>query len=64
MEEELKSWHVYPFLMLFPDDEDITARNFMHVLKTGRFGNRRRRAPKDITIIKTRALFIFGPDNW
>ncbi|KAK3737051.1 hypothetical protein QZH41_016673, partial [Actinostola sp. cb2023] len=45
------------------DDDNITAHNFMRVLKTGRFGNRRRRTPKDVSIIKTRALFIFGPEN-
>ncbi|XP_048587004.1 voltage-dependent calcium channel type A subunit alpha-1-like isoform X2 [Nematostella vectensis] len=45
------------------DDQPITAKNFMNVLHGGRLGNRRRRGLKTVQVIRTRTLFIFGPDN-
>lgn len=46
------------------DDQPVSRRNFMKILKTGgRFGKRRRPSRKKKPIIKTKTMFIFGPEN-
>nr|XP_058951235.1 voltage-dependent N-type calcium channel subunit alpha-1B-like isoform X1 [Pocillopora verrucosa]XP_058951236.1 voltage-dependent N-type calcium channel subunit alpha-1B-like isoform X1 [Pocillopora verrucosa]XP_058951237.1 voltage-dependent N-type calcium channel subunit alpha-1B-like isoform X1 [Pocillopora verrucosa]XP_058951238.1 voltage-dependent N-type calcium channel subunit alpha-1B-like isoform X1 [Pocillopora verrucosa] len=46
------------------DDPPVSRRNIIKMLKTGgRFGNRRRNPRKKKPILKTKTLFIFGPEN-
>ena len=46
------------------DDQPVSRRNFMKILKTGgRFGKRRRPSRKKKPIIRTKTLFIFSPEN-
>lgn len=51
-------------LFVDEDDQPVSRRNFMKMLKNGgRFGKRRRPSRNKKPIIKTKTLFIFGPEN-